>query len=468
MLQTPLMTPSLANALVQHASGLSPNDISTLQKERLLILVDYARQHSPYFMEKYRDLPACPSLKDIPVILREDVMPQFDRWVCDPEVTTETLNSYLVNLDEASISKPFLGRYRVMTTSGTTGIPLRMIRDDRHSMIHNALMAQRLFGSSKTKGISLPGAPFPRHAGVLTSGGYHSTYLSYLRSKAAYEAAGHAGDILPLYVEMSTGEMVTSLNAFQPVILSGYPSNIRLLATQQRLGRLHISPSMVLCSAEHLSLEDIRYIEESFNCPVLDNYCSTEGGEVAMLCCENHMHVNADWVIVEPVDQDMRPVPPGVQSSGILLTNLANLVQPIIRYYISDRIVLHDKPCACGSPFPYMDIEGRKEDILSFLNSEGLWVQVPSSLFIMISMHAPNCGQVQFIQQAPKALEIRCTPENGEGHLDLCRHLLMVTREKLALEGLDVLDITFSLKEPILGKTGKLRNTLCLMEEGSR
>lgn len=464
MLQAPLMTPSLANALVQQAGSMSPHETSALQKERLLILVDYARQHSPYFAERYRDLPACPLLKDIPIMRREDVMPQFDRWVCDTEVTTEALNDYLASLDETSISQPFLGRYRVMTTSGTTGVPLRMVRDDRHSLIHNSLMAQRLIGGNKVKGNAIPPISFPRHAGVLASGGYHSTYLSYLRSKAAYEAAGHGEDLIPLYVDMSTSQMVERLNAFQPQFLSGYPSNIRLLATKQRQGELKISPSLVLCSAEHLSLEDIHYIEESFGCPVLNNYCSTEGGEVAMLCSENHMHLNADWVIVEPVDENMCPVPPGTQSSGVLLTNLANLVQPIIRYYLSDRIVFHDDPCACGLPFPFIEIEGRKEDVLTFLNNKGLGVQVPSSIFITISMHTPNCGQVQFIQRAPRILEIRCTPESGEGHLELCRQLLMITQEKLALEGLEGLDITFSLQGPILGKTGKLRNTLCLMD----
>ncbi|NLC90133.1 MAG: phenylacetate--CoA ligase family protein [Clostridiaceae bacterium] len=464
MQKMPLMTPWLAAALVRQAGQMTGPEIRALQKERLLILLDYARQHSPFLREKYLQIPDCPELSDIPITLREEAMPQLDRWVCDPEITSSGLDSYLSRQDEASASSLFLGRYRVLTSSGTTGVPLRMVRDDRHNLIHAAVISQRLLGSGKTEGNPVPALPYPRTAGVLASGGYSSTYLSFLRTRQAYEAAGMAGEIMPLFVGMATGEMVAALNAFRPSLLTGYPSNIRVLASQQRLGKLDISPDLIACSAEHLSLEDIHYIEESFGCPVLNNYCSTEGGEVACLCRENHMHLNSDWVIVEPVDQNMRPLAPGQESDGILLTNLANLVQPFIRYYISDRIVLHEEACACGSPFPYMEIEGRKEDRLSFQDEQGSWICLPSSLFIDISLDTPNCGQVQFVQRGPSSLEIRCIPENGEGHEQLCRDLLTVTKDRLIREGLDKLELTTSQERPILGKSGKMRNTLILMD----
>jgi phenylacetate-coenzyme A ligase PaaK-like adenylate-forming protein len=460
-----LMTPWLASALVRQAGQMTWQEIQALQKERLLILLAHARQHSPFLGEKYSKLPDCPKLSDIPITLRQEAMPQLDRWVCDPEITSLGLDSYLDRLDEASVSSPFLGRYRVLTTSGTTGVPLRMVRDDRHNLIHAALISQRLLGSSKTEGNPLPSFSYPRTAGILASGGHSSTYLSFLRTKKAYEAAGQAGEIMPLFVGMTTGQMVEALNAFQPRFLTGYPSNIRILASQQRLGKLDISPDLIACSAEHLSLEDIHYIEESFGCPVLNNYCSTEGGEVACLCRENHMHLNADWVIVEPVDQAMRPLPPGQESDGVLLTNLANLVQPIIRYYVSDRIVLHQEPCACGSPFPYIEIEGRKEDRLSFQNKEGAWMELPSALFIDISLDTPNCAQAQFIQTGPSRMEIRCIPEDEEGHEQLCQNLLAVTRERLVREGLGELELQISQESPLLGKSGKMRNTLSLMDQ---
>ncbi len=467
MQNIPLMTPWLADALVRQAGKLTGQEIRALQRERLLILLDHARQHSPFLREKYLKFPDHPELSDIPVTLREEAMPRLDQWICDPEVTAPGLDNYLARLDEASISSLFLGRYRVLTTSGTTGVPLRTVRDDRHSLIHAELISQRLLGSGKTEGNPVPAQPYPRTASLLASGGYHSTYLSFLRAKKAYEAAGRSEEIIPIFVEMATGEMVALLNSFQPRFLTGYPSNIRILAGQQRLGKLDISPDLIACSAEHLSLEDILHIEESFGCPILNNYCSTEGGEVASLCKENHMHLNSDWVIVEPVDAEMRPIPPGRESDGILLTNLANLVQPFIRYFVSDRIILHEEPCACGSPFPYIDIEGRKEDRLSFQDKKGNWIGLPASLFTAISFSTPNCGQVQFVQRGPTIMEIRCISADGKDNEQLCRDLLAVTKDRLTREGLGELELLTSTEKPILGKSGKMRNTFRLMDDES-
>ena len=466
MLSPTDMTTSLASALINQAAAMTAAQITALQQERLQRLLDYARQHSPYLREKYDGVPVCPALHEIPPMMREEVLPQLERWVCDREITTARLDDYLSRIDEHSALTPFLGRYRVLTTSGTTGIALRMIRDERHNLIHSALLNQRLLGGSKASKSRVASSPYPRTAGILASGGYHSTYLSFLRTKKAYAEAGRGDDIMALFLDMSTAQMVQKLNQFQPSLLTGYPSNMRVLAAQQKTGTLSISPSLIACSAEHLSLDDIAYIEQIFGCPVLNNYCSTEGGEVAMLCSENRMHVNADWVIVEPVDRDMRPVPDKTESDGVLITNLANLVQPVIRCYVSDRIVFHRDRCACGSPFPSIEIEGRKEDILSFRDGEGRIIQLPSSIFISLSMHTPNCAQVQFIQYGEKNLEIRCIPENGEGHEALCHCLAEGAQDALLKEGLEDICIQSSLAEPILGKTVKMRNTMRLTDAG--
>ncbi|MEG2882453.1 MAG: hypothetical protein RR873_05940, partial [Christensenella sp.] len=151
---TPLeISSQTAAALVQEAQTFSPAQIAALQQERLNLLVDYARAHSPYLADKYKNLPKAPALKDIPVTLRTDAMEHFDAWVCDPKVTSAALDKYLLDIENAA--NPFLGKYTVLTTSGTTGIPLRMVRDSRHQAVNGALMAARLLGGSKLHGITL-------------------------------------------------------------------------------------------------------------------------------------------------------------------------------------------------------------------------------------------------------------------------------------------------------------------------
>jgi phenylacetate-coenzyme A ligase PaaK-like adenylate-forming protein len=70
---------------------------------------------------------------------------------------------------------------------------------------------------------------------------------------------------------------------------------------------------------------------------VRDQYGVSEFVLAAFGCGERWPHVNADWVVLEPVDEHHRPVPPGRTSATVLMTNLAGGVPPIIRYDLGGR-----------------------------------------------------------------------------------------------------------------------------------
>ena len=94
-------------------------------------------------------------------------------------------------------------------------------------------------------------------------------------------------------------------------------------------------------------------------------YGSSEAVGLTYECAAQRLHVNTDWYILEPVDEHDRPVPRGQLSDGVLVTNLANRIQPIIRYQMGDRVAIDPDPCGCGSPFPPIRVVGRTDDILS-------------------------------------------------------------------------------------------------------
>lgn len=63
------------------------------------------------------------------------------------------------------------------------------------------------------------------------------------------------------------------------------------------------------------------------------------------------------------VDEAGRPVPPGEPGHKVLLTNLANTVQPFIRYEVGDSVVMATSPCRCGNRLPRIErVEGRAAD----------------------------------------------------------------------------------------------------------
>ncbi len=100
-------------------------------------------------------------------------------------------------------------------------------------------------------------------------------------------------------------------------------------------------------------------------------YGCTETGYAASSCPGGWLHLLDDWVILEPVDAQHRPVPPGVVSHTVLMTDLANRVQPIIRYDVGDRVLMRPGPCACGNPSPALHVEGRASDVLTFPTARG-------------------------------------------------------------------------------------------------
>jgi phenylacetate-CoA ligase len=87
---------------------------------------------------------------------------------------------------------------------------------------------------------------------------------------------------------------------------------------------------------------------------------------MAFGCAHRRLHLNDDWVILEPIDANGRPVAPGQASTSVLVTNLANRVQPLIRYDLSDSVTIDADPCPCGSSRPTLQVGGRRDDILHF------------------------------------------------------------------------------------------------------
>jgi phenylacetate-CoA ligase len=121
-------------------------------------------------------------------------------------------------------------------------------------------------------------------------------------------------------------------------------------------------------------------------------------------------HVNSDWAALEPVDADGRPVPPGRPSHTVLLTNLANRVQPILRYDLGDSVLLRPDPCPCGSPLPAIRVQGRAADVLTFPGVHGEQVSLSPMLFGTLLDRVPGVEQFQVVQTAPTTLRVRLQP----------------------------------------------------------
>lgn len=168
-------------------------------------------------------------------------------------------------------------------------------------------------------------------------------------------------------VTLATDEIVAGLNDAQPDVLLAYPSALHVLSVEARAGRLRIAPPQILSCSEPLLPEIRSAAEAAWDVRVGNAWGTSEGGGVAIPCAHAQSHLSDDLVIVEPVDEAGQTVAPGERSAKIFLTNLFNQALPLIRYEITDEVMMLAEPCPCGSAHRCVaDIHGRLDDVFVY------------------------------------------------------------------------------------------------------
>ncbi len=393
-----------ALALTHKADKMDEQKRLALQQQRLRELIAYVRKNSPYFAKLYQGIDDNCPLSEYPTTNKTDMVKHFDKWFTDRSITRETVDCFMSDL--SNVGKKLNGKYLVYTTSGSTGTPCVVLYDDTTINVSSAIGVLRSFARKEDmKSFIQSGG---KTLALFADNGFYlgSGSVKYQLRKMPWKKK----KMKTFDVRKTAAETVTMLNAYQPSMIGCYPTAMELLATEQEKGNLHIHPAIIMTGGEKLN-DDVReYLSKVFDCYVQTNYSCTEGGTVACECTEKHFHINDDWVILEAVDENNVPVPFGTQSAKVLLTNLANRICPIIRFEITDRIVLHKEPCACGNSRPWLTLEGRTDDILTFGN--GVKIAPLSIYAILKEVH--GIDRFQLIQHENDRLELRLIAENKE------------------------------------------------------
>ena len=381
-----------------------PTGLERRQRARLAEMVAFARAHSPYYRALYKDLPE--TVEDpvlLPVTDKKTLMARFDDWVTDRAVTIEKARPFVENPD--LFGKQFLGKYLVVTTSGTTGTHGIFLTDKRSLSVVGPLFLRMLSYWLGARDIIRIIAGGGRIASVLATGTPTATGVGVSRFGALLGKA--------LSVHAPLPKLVAALDALQPLILMSYGTVTKLLAAEQKAGRLHIHPVLVLLTAEGLAPDEYARIARVFKTKVANSYAASECQFISNNCEHGWLHVNSDRVVLEPVDADHRPVPPGVQSHTVLISNLANRVQPILRYDLGDSVLQRPDPCPCGDPRPAIRVQGRAADMLSFPTDHGGRITIPPLLLGTSIYHIPGIEQFQVVQTTPTNLRVRLRPADG-------------------------------------------------------
>ena len=403
--------------------------LASHQQQLLETVVRHAASQSPFYrrwFDQTGPLSAEPvQLRRLPVLDKSVLMEHFDELVCDPRLRRDQLLDWVGRLTGDRL---YLGRYRVLVTSGSSGRPGLFVYD---ATGWRSVIAQQLH-SSIWAGLA-PSLPRQRVAWI---GGPSPSHVT--RQGAATLSVG-VHRVLALPATLPLAELVEALNRFQPTYVNVYPSVAMWLADEQRAGRLRLSPRMLVTVGELRTPDMTRRLTDAFGVRPFDVYGSTEGRFGSE--CEHHqgIHLFEDTTLVENVDADGQPVPAGQPGSRLLVTNLYNRVQPLLRLEVTDLVTLDPDPCPCGRTLVRAAaIHGRSDDVLSLPARDGGRVAVHPLQFALLTRD-PQVREFQVVQDGP-ALHIRVVPSppvtTGDDRLET-RLDQAVTRQ---LQGLGVHD----------------------------
>jgi phenylacetate-CoA ligase len=326
---------------MEAADRLDPADLRALQARKLRALLDYSYRHVPYVRRVMLDAGIGPDeIRDasdlplLPVLTKADVRTHRSELRSDVAVQLASF-----------------------TTGGSTGQPLvfELGKDRVASRIACRLRVGRWWGVSiGDPEVAVWGSPIE-----LTRQDRLRSLRDWFLATRLLSAFDMTDNRMTEYLDVIERQRCTQL--------FGYPSAIHLLCLHARkLGRdlRGVGVRVAFVTGEMLLPHQREIISETFNCAVADGYGGRDSGFLAHECPAGGMHVMSDAVIVEIVDREGRPVPPG-DTGEIVATDLYSRDAPFIRYSTGDMGALSARACSCGRPHALLErIEGRANDLI--------------------------------------------------------------------------------------------------------
>ena len=220
--------------------------------------------------------------------------------------------------------------------------------------------------------------------------------------------------LLPAF-EMSEGKLdqfIQKICDVKPRMLFGYPSaltHIAKHAEKRKLTMTDLGIKVAFVTSERLYDEQRNTISQVFGCKVANGYGGRDAGFIAHECPEGNMHLTADDIVVEIIDEQGKSLPMG-EAGEIVVTHLSTNDFPFIRYKTGDIGVLGSIVCKCGRGLPILqDIQGRATDFV--VASNGTVMHGLSLIYILRDL--PGVKAFKVVQESRAITRVLLATENG-------------------------------------------------------
>ena len=419
---------------------LTEKEVKKLQRNKLNNLLKFSYKNSDFYREKfqglglnYGDLEEV-DLKDLPTTDKNKLMNNFNQVVTDKDLRKEDIINFVdEHPDPAAVYK---NKYYIIHSSGTTGEIGYYVYDQDNWELLKAVGASRLFRSF--------GLKRKKYAFIGASDGHYAGISFFLSPVNRLEELFYR-DFLVLDINYPLDSYIEKLNKLKPDVISGYPSAMSMLLDYQEKGSLNIKPETIICGGEPLTKEAYNKIVNNWQQEPINYYGTSESIMMGAGIGRDGLYIFDDLIILE------------IKEDKVLLTNLYNYTEPLIRYEMDDLIIKGSKKDKKW-PFTFIEnISGREEEMLWMENETGSKDFIHPIVFA--EFHVKGLKKFQIIKTSDIALTFKAVKADEYKKEDLKKNIEKRLYEILEKKQMKNLNITIQFVKDIENdpQTGKFK-----------
>ncbi|MAD74798.1 MAG: capsule biosynthesis protein CapK [Rheinheimera sp.] len=393
-------------ARLEQSQWLSSQQIAQIQQQRLQQFIADISNRSPYYQQLFKaeglsasDINTIADLSKLPFLTKQLITDNQQALCSEPQHTLQRYN-----------------------TGGSSGIPL-IFYMGKARVSHDVaakLRATRWWDVDiGDPEVVLWGSPIELGKQDKIKKVRDTLFRSYLLP---------AFEFTPAHIEA----YLKQLQQLKPKMLFGYPSVIHqlaLAAEARQLSLAELGVKVVFVTSEMLFEHQRAVIERVFNCPVANGYGARDAGFIAHQCPAGSLHISAEDIIVEIIDNNGKVLPTG-ESGEIVITHLQTQAFPFVRYRTGDMGQLSDTPCSCGRGLPILaHVSGRTTDFI--LTTAGDKLHALSLIYVLRDLK--EIRQFKIIQHSLTEVEVQlvCVSPLSES---LATHIVSQFQQRLGTD----------------------------------
>lgn len=338
--------------------GWSVDQVRSHQTFAVRELLRTAIEHSPFHAHRIAaavgdvDSFELADLVRLPVMTKAEMMAHYDEVTTDRRLTRNAVEAFIAGVDEEP--QLLFDDYVVLASGGSSG--LRGVFAWHRDIVPDFLSAI-LRGGLATAGAGQVPRGIPCTFVAARSAIHATRCMTQI-------ADGSVLDLTFAPATLPPDEIVRRVAGARPALLAGYTSALVALAHEQLAGRLAIRPMMVVSASEQLTHAERDTIAAAFGTPPTNAFGSSEGLNGAAPPGDDVFTFASDMAHVEFVDETDHPVPTGAPAHHVLVTNLVNTSQPLIRYRLDDSMT--EQPPLPGNGHQRATLQGRCDEWIRF------------------------------------------------------------------------------------------------------